>query len=356
MQIDQNGQNDGQFPFDARFGAGRDPVLDGLRAIAVLAVVIGHAINFRWADHVHSYVLEHAAGAASEIGVQIFFLISGFVITRLLISERRKNGKVDVGGFYIRRICRIFPPLAAYILTVAVLSYMGYIDVTGTAILAGGSFVCNLGITSCTWFVGHTWTLSVEEQFYLIWPTIFILTPSRYRIHVLSAGVAGLVAMSLIRGYRFNSNEIAFSYIAIGCLFASSRHLQQFVVERIGTLAWLGALVVLAAAIGGLPHFVQMLVKPLALPFVVFGAANINPVRKLLSLPVVQAVGLSSYSTYLWQELFLAHPSEYGGMPLPVLLLPVVVALSWMLIEKPSIRLGRMMSRRQARVTEVHAG
>lgn len=346
MARETNGERTDVFPFEARIGSGRDAVLDGLRAFAVLAVVVGHAINFRWAEQVDSRLLQRGAGAAAEAGVEIFFLISGYVITRLLILENIRSMSNNLRAFFIRRFFRIFPPLAAYLLAILFLSNTGYINVSDSAIVAGATFVCNTGLVACTWFVGHTWTLSVEEQFYLLWPAVFAVAAARFRLLVLCICIFMLSAFSILYSYKFNSNSLAFCFIAVGCLFAASRSIQLFIVDNIRLFYLVLLLLMLVFAVSFLDGAPQALIKVCILPIIVFGLANVAVARDFLSSPVIQSLGVTSYSTYLWQELFFGSPTEYSSSPPPILFLPIVVALSWTVVEKPSMRLGRWLSKR----------
>lgn len=335
-----------RMPFDQRTGGGRDATLDGFRAIAVAAVVVGHALTFRFDGYPFAIPLQWFAPTLSVTGVQIFFLISGFVITRLLIIEEDRNGSVDLKAFYIRRFFRIFPPLAVYLSVVATLAFFDVIEVSPVSLISGATFTCNTGLASCGWFVGHLWTLSVEEQFYLIWPTLFVVMATVSRPTLLLCLIVVLCSIAIARDSIFNGNDIAFSLIAFGCLVAAAPSIQRTILARVTPLVWIICAMSLLAAQLMLSDRAMVLIKPVLLVVLVFGAANWSVLRSLLGSRPFQAVGLTSYGTYLWQQIFLARPEKFSGSPPELLLLPIAIAACWYLIERPSIKLGRRFSSR----------
>ena len=170
---------------------GRLRELDGWRALSVLLVIAHHLGAYQY----RSIVAPHLRLAAvfnnfGPLGVRVFFVISGFVICRLLIQEEQRTGNVSLKGFYIRRAFRILPPLYLYIAAVALLLSAGLIHETWSGIGSSLFFLYDFVPAKLGgWIVGHTWSLAVEEQFYLTFPAIWILTrkPSRRRAVVLAA-------------------------------------------------------------------------------------------------------------------------------------------------------------------------
>ena len=149
---------------------GYQPGLDGLRAIAVTAAV---GFHYKWGL------------AGGWLGVNLFFVISGYLITRLLIDEHAANGRIRLGAFYRSRAARLLPAL--YV-TVAVFIVVGWLirpehaaaDLRGA--MAGLLYVANLdryfGWSDGAMF-GHLWSLSLEGQFYALWPVAFVLLSHR---------------------------------------------------------------------------------------------------------------------------------------------------------------------------------
>ena len=134
----------------------RIPSLDGLRALAIGLVLVEHS-GCAWLPH------------AGTFGVQLFFVISGYLITRLLLEEQEKHGRINLRAFYLRRCFRIFPAAFAYIAVVSAFSPSARRDIVW-AVSYLMSYCQHPSI-----FVAHLWSLSVEEQFYLLWPLALVL-------------------------------------------------------------------------------------------------------------------------------------------------------------------------------------
>lgn len=306
-------------------GAVRDKTIDGYRAVAALGVVFAHAATYRFAA---PHFAQRLADPFAQTSVDLFFVISGYIITTLLLKEREKTGRISIGAFYIRRVCRIIPPLAVVLLTVAAL---GLADPASLAMAS--TFTCNIG--DCQWFTAHTWSLSVEEQYYLVWPMLLITLNPRPRTILLALGV--LLLAFLVMPFAWHSNYISFSCIGMGALYASSPKLREWIGQHSSAVAWLlvGAFLTLAPLY--LPLKAEV-VTPFLIVYLLFSTPA--PVKAILATPPMQLVGLSSYSIYLWQQLFL------GKEHLPLWGLPLAVFASVVLIEQPFIRLGRRLSRR----------
>src|SRR5262249_53791297 len=108
-------------------------------------------------------------GDFGNLGVRVFFVISGFLITTLLLAELDKAGRIDFKAFYLRRAFRIFPAFYVYLGAVGLLSLASAIPVPGTDLALAAGYATNF-VSERSWLVGHVWSLSVEEQFYLLWP------------------------------------------------------------------------------------------------------------------------------------------------------------------------------------------
>src|SRR5437879_2882184 len=161
------------------------PDLDGLRAIAVGLVILTHA-SWPWVNN------------GGDAGVTAFFVLSGYLITNLLLGQLETRGRVDILGFYRRRVIRLAPALLGLLVFTLVLG-----------VVVGLQNDWRLGLLSCLVYVsnwvqvtglnidplGHTWSLAIEEQFYLVWPALIILTRGRFA----AIAIAGIVAGTLIR-------------------------------------------------------------------------------------------------------------------------------------------------------------
>jgi len=171
----------------AKARLGYVPALDGVRAVAVLFVVACHALSV----------------AGGFLGVEIFFVLSGFLITTLLLEEREAHGQIRLISFYIRRVRRLYPALAALLLLWLGLAALGLtpLPLAGEAVgvLVSGTYLAN---AANAWFYAlplglqHLWSLAAEEQFYLLWPPLLVFVLRR-RIG-WRALVRGLIAAAVI--------------------------------------------------------------------------------------------------------------------------------------------------------------
>src|SRR5262249_41375272 len=160
----------------------------------------------------------------------VFFVISGFLITSLLLSEYVCYGSISLKLFYARRSLRIFPPCYAYVFTVAALSAIGVIRLGAHDLVAAFTYTVNY-LPGRVWEIGHLWSLSVEEQFYLIWALVFAALGAK-RAHwaavgmVLMAPLARIANQRMLIGTPFYDLEMfpmVADSIAMGCLLAMSR-------------------------------------------------------------------------------------------------------------------------------------
>ncbi len=347
----------------------RDRVLDAWRGGSVVLVILYHAIRYHlgttFADrnpdcpmscHLRQGIYAFFSNYTGVLGVQCFFVISGYIITKLLIQERNANGQVSLSAFYVRRAFRILPPLWLMLAVTCILVRLNYFFVSPQAFRWAILFVTNFHVLEGNWPVSHTWSLGVEEQFYIFWPLLMMATMNRVRL--LGALAATLCAFFAVLAslHRFNNefdNAISFACITAGCCYASSTRFQTF-CQRIAV--WPVVLMAWILVFGRplIPHLFpgqasmfKFLQAPL-ITFVIFSSFRYR--RYLEQLTIVRllaGVGTVSYGLYLWQQLFLAPPDTYL-IPLPwesVLLCPLIVWLSYRYLERPAIRIGSKLSR-----------
>jgi peptidoglycan/LPS O-acetylase OafA/YrhL len=163
---------------------GSIPCLNGLRAVSILIVIVGH-IGFRKNTPVSWFAV------AADLGVDMFFVISGFLITVLLLRERQRTNTISLKHFYIRRAFRIFPAYAFYLSTLFLLQLLTFTYIPLKAWIAALTYTESISRTGC-WETGHTWSLSVEEHFYLVWPLLFLTLGNR------RACVAALICVCMV--------------------------------------------------------------------------------------------------------------------------------------------------------------
>lgn len=346
--------------------------LDGWRAISVLLVVQQHIMIFQYGGflsrHPQVAFVERFLGG---LGVKVFFVISGFVICRMLISEEICEGAVSLKGFYYRRIFRILPPFIFYLLTISLLLGLGLIVERWSSIFAAALFLSNIHIWPSGMFVGHIWSLAVEEQFYLTFPAIFVITAKRWRTTTIFGFILAFVVWNLSMIYTgwdsIISGEVRSGFICISCgvlMAVQERYARQLGKRVPPFLAVVIAVVLLVHPVN--PHtwqgvVYQSLLVPPAIGALLLYSLERGPwLRFLLCSKPLQTVGMMSYGIYLWQQFFTAPSYTYrfgshifGGHVLILLfpLLFVIVPLSYFCIEQPAIRYGRAVSQKEKQVS-----
>lgn len=344
----------------------RIPSLDGLRALSILLVVGLHTVQ--------RYSLSHPvprwwyAVFNGQAGVFIFFEISGFLITTLLLAEHAKRGAVSLRGFYVRRAFRILPPLYLYIAAVVLLGVAGRLQVVPGDVWTSVLFVHNIRGYS-TWALEHLWSISMEEQFYFVWPFVLVLFLRRPRgkeaaaifpVAILVLSPVARVLMNLSGNealHHASLNYLRWDFIMYGCLVALLQHTERFErVYRAATrIAWLPPAAILACnalsarfenrfdlTIGYTVNGFAMAI------FMLWCTRNAGSLAgRILNWRPVAWVGMLSYSIYLWQTLFTHSGNEavfawwppFGRFPGNWLGFMLAAALSYYAVEQPSLRL-----------------
>jgi peptidoglycan/LPS O-acetylase OafA/YrhL len=337
----------------------RIPSLDGLRCIAVSLVLFSHLLGTTGFLHPPKTSWPYEFG---NLGVKVFFVISGYLITNLLITELERTNKIHLGKFYFRRTFRIFLPFYFMIGVLILLGAAGLASITTKDVLHAVTYTSNY-YSARSWSVGHTWSLGVEEQFYLLWPAVLVFMGRRRGFH---AAAAVLLICPIIRlaywhvyrldgiGYRF---ETCADAIATGCLLAGAHEwlqgqsLYKRLLESKIFLA-VPAIVLFADTFYGHPtvyllisHSIMNIGIALCLDWCVTHHTGFVG-RVLNSRPLVY-MGVISYSLYLWQQVFFNRYSALAmnGFPVNVGLVAVAALGSYYLIELPSLRLRQRFER-----------
>lgn len=348
--------------------------LDGIRALAVLTVVLAHLLFGRAVRSSEYRSLEVLTGnKLGQLGLMFFFVISGFLITLILIEELDRTGRISLGRFYFRRAMRIVPPLYAYVALIAVAAVIGLVKIKSAFFLAALSFTLNYCWVchdpSGAWFLGHTWTLAVDAQFYLLWPLALVLAGRKRALYVAAAF---LVIAPLVRLYQVaqGGHELAAFFgfvgvsdsIAIGCILALLRerlHVTRWYPAFLGSKffgfvpATAAILVLLSAHPSYLPlrpyvlivmPFVHLAVG-LSLDWTVTYASR--PVGKFLNTRILAYLGAMSYSIYLWQMSgILPWQGGKARVLIGVAFIAFASVASYYAIEQPSLRLRKYLERR----------
>jgi peptidoglycan/LPS O-acetylase OafA/YrhL len=348
----------------AAAGLAYTPALDGVRGVSVLAVIGYHAFGFP---------------AGGFLGVQFFFVLSGFLITALLLQEREAHGRISLRAFYRRRALRLLPALfvvvGAYLVISAIRFSVGDPSADGGLLKAAYGALVGLAYVSnavIAWHgnlppgIQHLWSLAAEEQFYVVWPVALVLLTRLRKSNAVLLGFAsaGVAVVELHRlqlalagapeRRLYGAPDTTPDAILIGCilgiLYCSGTlgRLVRTPMFRRGAVP-LGALTVVAAGFL-VPNTDYRPLYEWLMPVVVFGAAILiaaaacdsgSPVTRLFSKRSLVSPGRISYGLYLWHPLFL-----YGlglALPLPAVVASFVAArLCYVHVERPFLRRRRV--------------
>jgi len=313
-----------------------------------------------------------------DLGVSLFFVISGFLITLLLLRELNATRTVSLRQFYARRTLRIFPAYYAYILFSLSIDWIRGHRWTLGLFLAAIGYVVNYynalnghPVTS----VAHAWSLADEEQFYLIWPMIFLVlasrtarTTQRILIGVVIAVVIWRSYLYLIRGvgaaYVYNAFDTRCDNLAIGCLlaFLSGEQGVSHWVRAIATKAWmpfvtLAVLYISRVLAPAKYHYsVGFTVDAILMALLIVQVMQLTsqPAWSWLNHPVTRFFGAISYPLYLyhgWGMSVATHLGNHGVAVTTMLAIAASTCLacgSYYCVERPFLRLKRRFERRQS--------
>ncbi len=335
------------------------PSLDGLRGVSILLVILGHARGTRdFPSWIPSFATDHAA-----LGVQIFFVISGYLITTLLLGEEQRTGTISLKLFYARRTIRIFPPFYLFLLVLTVGVWSGMLQLPKYNLFFAVAYVMNFTPAGIgTWVTGHLWSLSAEEQFYFAWPAALKFAGKGRALSLAAVVAVGspLAALALYKvdhdlGIRFLG--VLSDSIACGCVLA-------------GIMPWLRRQkpfwTALSARAGGLIILGIPLIDQRKHPrmHLLFIETTLNVCicyciaryaefpqtigGRFLNNRALVSIGRISYSTYLWQQLFL-NPNGttlLQTFPVNVVATFFCAAISYAIVERPLSGLRKRMQPR----------
>jgi len=349
----------------------RIPSLDGFRALSIVMVMLAHATGTASFPPRLTKILHFAING--NLGVRIFFVISGFLITTLLLKEEERKGTISLRLFYERRAVRILPVYWTYILAVALLAFIGNVRVAPRAFLEAITFSTSW-FHSHQWVFEHTWSLSLEEAFYLMWPLLFkVLTP-RARMGLAMAIIA---AGPMLRGwlYHLHGEDYFVFYslgvagnidpIMCGCLLAMLHQAFPLHLDRIARklpVLCHGMFFVCMYTLIALNKREQyhafitvpftVTVSCLGICYLVYYHCYISQgiAYRILNLPIVARIGVLSYSLYLWQQCFLfpaaQHLFWWQTAPANLIFASAMASASYYLLEKPFLRLRKHLRSR----------
>jgi len=365
MSIDTRPAETPARPAEAPARLAHQPSLDGVRALAVAAVILFHAGNV------------YATGGF--VGVDIFLVLSGFLITTLLLRELHANGRVAFKEFWLRRARRLLPALILVLLAVAIfgafvasddevpglrgdlLGSLFYVQ-NWRLVLSGQSYFAAFGSPSP---LRHMWSLAIEEQWYLVWPLVLsiIVTVTRRNYHLVIATILGLATASALlmaalyhpggdasRAYYGTDTRaqalLVGAALAVGFLLRAGprTRVARVVIQVLGIAggAFLTWVVVEQSERWTTLYRGGFTLVALAAAALIAAAMQPGPVRAVLSIPPLPAIGLISYGLYLWHwPIFvMLSPgrtglSGHGLLALRLAVTVVVAIASFVLVERP---------------------
>lgn len=340
------------------------PSLNGLRAISIIMVVCNHlglqTTLFSEVQKIKTlspFVLFLQDG---HLGVNIFFVISGFLITSLLLQEEKETKSISLKNFYIRRTLRIFPAYYLLLLVYFILQLAGYIYIDSnswlTAITYTKYFNWDLG-----WYTSHAWSLSIEEHFYLFWPLVFIYLKS-LRKHF---AMALILCVPLVRTYIYYHpvswiNDLTIftriDAIATGCLLAFYK---DSILKKMGKS--LNGYFIIAIIVLLLFRYIPPVAAKVGLAFIFIplGTTHGTIANFLIAIVILHSItlqrglwfstinsklfnyiGVLSYSIYLWQQLFISPDNRWiTTFPQNLIFVLGAALFSYYVIEKPFLKL-----------------
>jgi peptidoglycan/LPS O-acetylase OafA/YrhL len=326
------------------------PGLDGLRALAVLAVVVYH------------YNGNYLPGG--YLGVTVFFVLSGYLITGMLATEHSVSGRIDLGAFYARRALRLYPALvvavaATIIAAFAIGERAGVFGAAAYSLLYVNDFVVAAGHASG--WLAVTWSLGVEEQFYLLWPLLMLVAlrvlPSRTVALLCLAAAVELGLLEAVLVPRISPGVMYFSPLGniMALMLGAGVALLPQASRRLGgplAVVAAAALAALALRSPGLgttsswrgPEQLATVAAAAVIAYLAGGGFA------LLRSRIAVWIGRRSYGIYLIHESIhtalssrIHHANEVAAIGVPLSI--AFAALSYRLIEQPFLRLKRRFAR-----------
>lgn len=324
---------------------GHRPALDGLRGVAVLLVVVSHLS------------LSGGIRSLGPVGVSVFFTLSGFLITALLLEERARSGRVDPPAFFARRARRLLPAMLVCVAAVVVAGLLLGSEFVGWPLVLGALTYSSNWLMAAGAGDGsalrHMWSLAIEEQFYVLWPIAFIVLAGGGRRRLVTGLTVGIAASFVLtialwpQGWErvyYGSDTRALGLLA-GCLLAVVLHgrVQHRGSSRVALVAVAAVVATAATPILFVLWLAPALVSVLTVValFAVTGTSRVG----WLEWRPLREVGRRAYGLYLWHfpvavaaERLLGEP---GVLAMAVVVLPlsaVLTELSWRYVEQPFMR------------------
>ncbi len=320
---------------------GRRVQIDGLRALAMIGVLYVHYWD-------KNPVTEH-------LRVSLFFVVSGFLITQILMSAKDRGGQIHIFNFYVRRMLRLFPALFVLVAVGVIFDIDGFRGLAIWPILQASNIYFAMTQNVTPWVTGHLWSLNVLEQFYLLWPIVILLLPIR-RIYLLVLAIIGTMiflrananALGIDGWWTFfvvNADPIAAG--ALACLLMRVPAVASVMVSRLAVAVSALALAApffLWDGFGGSLSY-RVMIQP-ALAVIICGAyvGYSGPIGWILGNKVAQFISKISYAVYIyhlmiWWLVAQWYPAIWTTGPMTFAILSSITllaaTLSWYVLEQP---------------------
>ena len=335
------------------------PSLDGLRCFSIFYVIVAHVNAYN--PNIYNKTTDYIFGGG-VFGVHYFFVISGFIITTLLLIEKINTGDISLKHFYYRRLLRIFPLTYLFLIALIILNILFDLDIKSPEFVKGFLFIKNIGAPA-GWYTAHYWSLSVEEQYYLIFPFIlykggvkiylkvcflFIVLYGGKNIYEHFSSVPDTIHNSLADVFLSNN----FLSILLGSLTSIFLFKMDIVTSRLNN-SLLTVIHILLFMLAFLtfrnPRFFGLtyLLSSCSIAASIFLLIKFpyGTIHNILNNKIIAYLGKLSFSLYIWQQIFTAHQPwahafKYGNsIVLNLIFLGVVAYLSYNYFETPFLRL-----------------
>jgi peptidoglycan/LPS O-acetylase OafA/YrhL len=352
-------------PVDGGPGTGHIVTLDGWRGVAILIVIISHCA-------MGSSLQYQPWARFGFLGVDIFFVLSGYLITTGLLQEKAKIGSISLRNFYTRRVFRILPLVLMYLGTLCAISVFSDVNFSTHDLIGSLFFFRNFQVARDAGGIStsHFWSLSIEEQFYLVWPLLFLLSGVKrslwlalsgafacagWRMYDLAhpANVIARLLPSVNADARNFRTDLRIDGLMIGCALAillQNRKIREFILGNFPkeTPLLCGSIMLIAM---NWSHQGPTLFRYILIALAVASTLIVKEglAYKWLNNGLLAWVGSLSFSLYVWQQLFVFHTEIlhplgiFNVFPLNIATLLAVAVSCHYLVERPLIRVGKAL-------------
>jgi peptidoglycan/LPS O-acetylase OafA/YrhL len=300
------------------------PVLDGMRGVAILIVLLAHL-------GLNRYLWKFKFYLVSNTGVSMFFVLSGFLITTLLLKELLQTGEISLKRFYIRRALRILPVAYLFLVVLIMLNQVYSLNIGAAHFIASFLFYKNLPMPNEP-YTAHFWSLAVEEQFYLTFPVLLAANVNRYTLIAISiAVIVPVIAILSYLGLGILHNNMAGQLLSKFCMYAFWKGPVIILIGSVGALLMFKGifkperlranyflsfiLLILGIEITAInfPFYTKYVSEYLSALLIsasiVLCIGRNDFLSWLLNNAFLRRIGILSYSIYIWQELFIGTGS-----------------------------------------------